>query len=207
MDPSSTPLTIQFVHHRPRLPGVMMPPVAGMQVVIDQFTPGLKRRVTVARAVVVVLGAAGLAFVTERLGLPVTGGLCVFLGALPLLWLGGWAIGMYGTVQKTAKAAREASAGVDWEKALPSQLLAETVTLEIQDLGLRVTRRPEGEAETSELVGWPRVNLNRISPELALIGLEPQFPLQLPASAFPDSAGFDAFCLALQGRVWAAQRR
>lgn len=207
MEPSSTPLTVEFDH--PRLRPEQLPQVPHLPgaVVMNEFTPGLKRRVGVARAVLVVAGAAALAFVTQRLGLPLSGGLCVFFGALPVLWFVGFLVGAGLTAKKTAQAVRSGAAQVNWGEALERSTVMERVTLEVGELGLRVTRRADDVPESSELVGWNRVNLTRFSPDTALIRLEPGFPVAVPARVFPDAAAFDAFCLAVQGRVWAAQRR
>lgn len=206
MEPSPTPLTVEFDH--PRLRPEQLPQLAHLPgaVVMNEFTPGLKRRVGVARAVLVVLGAAALAFVTQRLGLPLSGGLCVFFGALPVLWIVGFLVGAGLTAKKTAQAVRTGAAQVNWGEALERSTVMERVTLEVGELGLRVTRRAADQPESSALVGWNRVSFTRVTPDMALLGLDPGEPVSVPARAFPEAAAFDAFCLAVQGRVWAAQR-
>lgn len=201
MEPTPPPLKVEFEH--PRLRPGQAPTLPGAAVVVNELTPGLRNRVLAARAVIVVLGAAALAFVTQRLGMSLGAGLCAFFGALPVLWLFGFFVGALLTMRKTAMAAR----GVDWSAELQKNLVSERVTLEVGEPGLRVTRRLGEEHESTELVGWQRINLTRLGPDAALIGLEPAVPISLPASAFPDAAAFDAFCLAVQGHVWAAQRR
>lgn len=206
MEPTPSPLRVEFDHPRHRLG--QLPALPGAAVVVNELTPGLKQRVLAARVVIVVLGAAALAFATERAGLPLSAGLCVFFGALPVLWLAGFFVGALLTMRRTAMAARKAAETFDWDAELQrTRTDTERVTLELNNLGLRVTRRPPGSPEESDLVGWQRVSLTRLSPDAAIIGLEPHFPLTVPASAFPDAAAFDAFCLAVQQHIWAAQRR
>jgi hypothetical protein len=46
------------------------------------------------------------------------------------------------------------------------------------------------------------VRFSRPDPSVALLALGPVEVLEVPAAAFPSEADFDAFCLALQAKVW-----
>lgn len=208
MDPSSPPLKVEFEHRRPLMAeaGVAF---GQPGTVVTNLNQRVLRRVQVVRAVVAVLGAAGLAWGTQALGLSLGAGLCAFLGALPVLWVVGWLVGFAFGARQALSESKAALERGDWKAELDAQLVKERVRLEVSELGLRITRQPKDEPEVSELVGWTRVGLTRHGTEAAMIILQhqPFLPVQVPASAFADAAAFDAFCLAVQGHVWAAQRR
>lgn len=196
---------VRFEHRRPKL-GVPPAAVAGAQA-LDDVATGIGRRATLARGVLVVFGAAGLAWVTQRSGQPVGVGLCAFFGALPLLWLAGWVVGALFTVRRAARSAAKTMQTIDWQKAIEENTIAEQVTVQVLELGLQVGREPPGAPPSSELFGWQRVHFDRHGHQMVFIGLEGGEPLSLPASAFADGATFDAFCLSVQAHVWEAQRR
>ncbi|MBL8934225.1 MAG: hypothetical protein JNM69_06720 [Archangium sp.] len=193
---------VRFEHRRPR-PGVLPAAVAGA----GSLTGGISRRTTIARGVLVVSGAAALAWVTQRSGQPLGAGLCAFFGALPLLWFAGWVVGALFSVRAAARAAAKTMERIDWQKAIDENTIAEQVTLQVLETGLQVSREPQGASSSSELFGWQRVQFERHGHHMAFIGLEAGEPLSVPATAFSDGAAFDAFCLSVQGQVWEAQRR
>lgn len=167
------------------------------------LVPGLKRRVTVTRALLVVAGSASIAFAAQRLGIPLGAGLCLFFGALPVLWVGGFLIGTLFTLRKAARELPGQPLKLDLSA---SNQVVEKVTLEVGELGLNVTRRPENAAESTQLIGWGRINFNRPHPDGAAIFTNDGLHLDVPAAAFPSREAFDAFCVAVQGKVWAAQK-
>lgn len=195
---------VRFEHRRPK-PGPVAA-VAGAQALTDIATR-ISRRTTVARTVLVVMGAAALAWVTQRSGQPLGVGLCAFFGALPLLWFAGWVVGALFTVRTAARSAAKTMQTIDWQKAIDENTVAEQVTLQVLELGLQVGREGAGVPPTSELFGWQRVDFERHGQHLAFISLEGREPLSVPASAFAHAEAFDAFCLSVQGHVWEAQRR
>lgn len=188
---------VRFEHRRPK-PGVFPAAAEGAQVLT-----GISRRTTIARAVLVVTGAAALAWVTQRSGQPLGVGLCAFFGALPILWLAGWLVGALISVRKAARSVQ----AIDWKKAIDEHTVAEQVTLQVLELGLQVSRERSNVPASTELFGWQRVQFERHGHHTAFIGLEGSEPFSVPATAFPDGEAFDAFCLSVQGRVWEAQRR
>lgn len=192
---------VRFEHRRPK-PGVPAA-VDGAEV----LTTGISRRTTIARGVLVVAGAAALAWVTQRSGQPLGVGLCAFFGALPLLWFAGWVVGALFSVRAAARAAAKTMERIDWQKAIDDNTVLEQVTVQVLETGLQVSRELQGASASTALFGWQRVQFDRHGPALAFIGLEGGEPLSVPASAFSDGATFDAFCLSVQGRVWEAQRR
>lgn len=196
---------VRFEHRRPK-PGLPPAAVAGAHA-LDDVATGIGRRATLARGVLVVCGAAGLAWVTQRSGQPVGVGLCAFFGALPLLWLGGWVVGALFTVRKAARSAAKTMQTIDWQKAIEENTIAEQVTVQVLELGLQVGRELAGAPASTELFGWQRVQFERHGHQLAFLALEGREPLSVPASAFPTAEAFDAFCLSVQAHVWEAQRR
>ncbi|MGV3624236.1 MAG: hypothetical protein ACO1OB_25685 [Archangium sp.] len=183
--------------------------------VIAQSIPpaqeGMKRllnRARIVRAVIVLLGAASIAFGTQRAGIPLGGALCLFFGALPVLWIGGWLIGF---ITQARRAARKLNANVgssEWQAKLKAATTIEKVKLSFNESGITVTRH-----ETTKLTGWNRVRIERINAGELAIHYQPEFAdtsrpelLNLPSSAFPTTEAFDTFCLEMQKLVWAAQR-
>jgi hypothetical protein len=134
----------------------------------------------------------------------VTAGLCIFLVALPVLWLVGFLLGSAVMVREFAKTVAPGAAGAALDLQAHTHL--ERLSLEILDAGLQVTRRAEGEPDASQLVAWNQLAFTRLGAQMSRIDLATGEMLELPASAFPDASAYDAFCLALQGKVWSAQR-
>lgn len=194
--PVTAPLKVEFEQRWISPIGFPPPQVA------EELARSAKKRMTIVRAVVVVVGAAGLAWATQRLGMPVVAGLCVFFAALPVLWLVGFFAGALLTVRSMAGAVREAALDRG-----PRDDLVEKIGLEVGEEALTVTRKRGTEAAQIEQAPWSAVHLNRPAPELAMLMLGAGQAIQVPASAFADAAAFDAFCLKVQERIWAAQRR
>jgi hypothetical protein len=165
--------------------------------------PGLKRRVGITRALFVIAGSASIAFAAQRLGIPVTAGLCLFFVALPVLWVGGFLIGTLFTLRKAAKELPGQPLHFDLSA---SNQVVEKVTLEVGELGLNVTRRPEQQPEATQLIGWNRVQLARPEADAAAVWTADGLNFHVPATAFPSREAFDAFCVAVQGKIWAAQK-
>jgi len=196
---------VRFEHRRPK-PGVPPGAVAGARV-LDDVATGISRRTTIARAVLVVSGAAALAWVTQRSGQPLGVGLCAFFGALPLLWFAGWILGALFTVRTAGRSAAKTMQAIDWQKALEENTVVEQVTLQVLELGLQVSREPQGASSSTEVFGWQRVHFERHGHQAVFIALEGAEPLTVPSAAFSDGSVFDAFCLSVQAHVWEAQRR
>jgi hypothetical protein len=196
-------LSVEFEHPRRMLD---LPQAPALEVTDARSLPGFMSRVRVARAVVVVSGALVTAFATQRSGLPLAGATCVFVGMLPVLWFAGWLGGFLWWARRTVRQAGEAAVQAgDVAVSLARQRAhRERVRLEVRDDGLLVARRFEQEAD-ERTVPWPGVHLTRPGPAAALLQVGPLELIELPASAFPDAAAFDAFCLAVQARVWRAQ--
>lgn len=192
-------MKVEFEHRRVEPTSFQV--TVGAQRLPESMARTLARRIRTTRWLVLFVGAAGVAFATRRAGLELGQALCVFSGALPALWVLGW---LSGTLFHLRRTAREASARMgsnEWKKELDASTRKERVTLELLDTGLAVER--EGH---QALVGFQRVAMARVSPELLVIQVDSE-PFQVPRAAFPDAAKFDAFCLALQARLWGAQRR
>lgn len=201
MEPSPPP-SVEFEHQR-LAPQASAAPLG--RVIDAKDLPGYATRVRVVRAVVVVVGALAIAFATQRGGLPLTTALCVFVGVLPVLWLIGWFGGFLLSARKLASQARGPVAALDeLEADVRRRVRAERVRLEVRDDGLLIERRGEVENDTRTLP-WRQVQFSRPGPGGAIFQLGPLELLEVPATAFADTAAFDAFCLAVQARVWRAE--
>jgi hypothetical protein len=191
----SGPLKVEFEHRWESPIGLPASDVA------QELGEKMRRRMMLVRAIIVVAGAAGLAYATQRLGMPVAAGLCVFLGALPILWIIGFFAGAFlslGTLRGVVKEAAEN----------PERITAykEQVALEVGEQALTVKRHRYGADASIDQIAWNMVQLIRQGGSIAVLHYGGGLHVQLPASAFPDAAAFDAFCLAVQERIWAAQR-
>ncbi len=166
----------------------------------------LLARARLVRVVVVVLGAAAIAFFTQRVGIELTGALCLFLVALPVLWVGGWLLGFFSSARRAARqAVREEGSG-RWQVALEHATITEKVKLSAASGGLLVTR-----SDGAQLVPWREVRIERVNPGALAVYLASQSlamneGLLVPRAAFASPEAFDAFCLLLQRFVWEAQR-
>jgi hypothetical protein len=199
------PLEVEFEHRR-------LPPGAAAFAPAQARVTTLKARIgrgaQLSRALVVVGGAAGIAWATQRAGLALPGALCLFFGALPVLWVGGWLLGFLFQARRTAKQLSSEYGSMDWQQAAATATVPERVKLGVSDEGLEVTR--EG---SRELIAWGRVSMNRAWPTGLVLfygATEGSAPLPdglvVPCSAFPTGEGFDDFCAAVQRQLWAAER-
>jgi hypothetical protein len=163
------------------------------------------------RVVFLVAGAGLIAFATQRAGMELQTGLCLFVVALPLLWVGGWLWGfLFSFIVHARKAKGEVQARIgstSWQQELESVTVVEKVKLRVIAEGLECVR--DGAAE---LVAWSRVKMDRVDAKtLALFvrdesGLALNETLPVPRNAFASDEAFDAFCLEVQKHVWGAQR-
>jgi hypothetical protein len=192
-------MKVEF-EHRLVAPGPLQVTL-GSRPVPEPLARQLAGRIRVTRWVVLLAGAAAVAYATQRSGVSLWGALCIFGGALPVLWVAGWLTGAGLHMRRTVK---QFEAQLD-SGALQGQVEAggekEHVAFELLEGGLQVTRA--GRSPT--LVGFQRVGMQRLGPEVLVVNVEGE-PFQVPRAAFPDAGAFDAFCLALQGRVWNAER-
>ncbi|MEW5740586.1 MAG: hypothetical protein AB1938_16780 [Myxococcota bacterium] len=202
MEPTPPVISVEFEHRR------FVPPAApgprALKLLGPGGVPGLTRRIRIVRAVFVIAGALGIAFATERSGVALGAALCVFLGALPLLWVVGWLAGVLLTTRRLAVQTSKALEGLDLQAELAKHQRVERVRLELRDDGLWLERKGVGEDE-SRSIDWRKVGFTRRGPQSAVVFVGPQDFLEIPSAAFPDAAAFDAFCLALQARVWRAE--
>ena len=162
------------------------------------------QRVHGVRAAVVLLGALAVAFLTQRLGFGLGGALCVFLGLLPVLRGAGWLGGLLFSTRRLASdvSAQLGSALSAEERGRRWHL--ERVRLEVREDGLWLYRKGEL-TDGQQTWAWRDVRVSRPGPVAALLGLGADEVLEVPASAFPSGSDFDAFCLALQAKLWRAE--
>lgn len=199
VEPPPPVIAVEFEHRRfvvPEGPG------PAIQVLGPGGVPGLTKRIKVVRAAIVALGALGIAFATQRAGVSLGSALCVFLGVLPVLWIAGWLAGVVFTTRRLAVKTSKALQGMDLQAELSKHQRVERVRLELREDALWLERR--GVEDESRSVAWGQVGFTRRGPQSAVVFVGPQDFLEIPSAAFPDAAAFDAFCLALQARVWRA---
>lgn len=193
----NAPQEVEFEHRRLKpgaLPHAIGP--AGLK--------GLLVRTRLIRAGIVLLGAAGIAFATQRAGVELGGALCLFFAAMPILWVGGWLIGFLSQARRAARKLSQTVGSTQWQHELAAATELEKVKLALVDTGLSVTRN-----DATLLVGWQRVRIERVGPGALAVTFahgERHEQLALPVTAFASQDAFDAFCLAMQKHVWAAQR-
>lgn len=200
------PLEVEFEHRR-------LPPGAAAfapaQARVTMLKARIGRGAQLSRALVVLGGAAAIAWATQRAGLALPEALCFFFAALPVLWVGGWLFGFLFQARRTARQLSSEYGSMAWQQAAAAATVREKVKLGVSAEGLAVTR--EG---SRELIEWGRVSMNRAWPTgltlfYAVAEGPAPFPegLVVPCSAFPTGEGFDDFCAAVQRQLWAAERR
>ena len=158
---------------------------------------------SVVRVLVMVAGAAAIAFIASDAGMSLPGGLCVFLLAVPVLWVVGWMTGATFIGRRARHLGRKVATDLDLRgrvERADAQARVEQVRLEIAELGLEVTVR-SGESTHRMLYGWQRVGLVRPQADLLYVQCENEM-FQLPRSAFSDAAAFEAWAHALQAALW-----
>lgn len=206
----TSPRKVEFEHRRLK-PGVVPPSLVEAQHKADELGRKMSRRAKIWRAVIVVLGAAAIAWGSQRLGLQFEGGLCLFLAALPVLWVGGW---LFGFLFSFATAARKANGEIrarvgslDWQHELAQASVMEKVSMTVLADGLELVR--DGERQ---LVPWGALKVDRVDSNTLLVfllnessGLAMNAALPVPSSAFASKTEWDEFCVEVQKQVWAAQ--
>lgn len=172
----------------------------------------MSRRARLWRIGFLIVGAGVIAWATERAGMELKSGLCLFVVALPALWVGGWLFGFlfsFFVHARRAKGDVQVQVGsTNWQNELASVTEIEKVKLLVRADGLETIRNG-----VTELVAWSRVKMDRVdSKTLALFvrddvsGLAMNETLPVPRAAFSSDEAFDAFCLEVQKHVWEAQR-
>jgi hypothetical protein len=190
------PLRVEFTQEHSGLVG----PLTGPRL---ELVRKAKQRNSVISAVVVVLGAMAEAFIAQRFGLSVGSGLCLFVASLPVLLLFGYILGAVVLVRTAAGEAGKLAA-VALQNRVTSR---ERITLEVRADALEVTRQVDSHAPSTEQHEWKALQLVRPGADRAVLAsFVGHVPVEIPASAFASSEAFDAFCLAVQERIWAAQR-
>lgn len=191
----------------------MPPSLQAAQQRAGELGQKMSARARVWRVGIVLLGAGAIAWLTQRAGLELRASLCFFLGALPILWVGGWLFGFLFTFAVHARRARGRGVQVrvgslGWQQELESVTFTERVKLSPHERGLDCVR--DG---AHQLITWDRVRVER--PDATTLALFLQEPgglalneaLPVPRAAFASDEAFDAFCLEVQRHVWEAQRR
>lgn len=205
------PREVEFEHRRLK-PGAMPPSLEAAQKRAGELGQKMSRRARIWRFGFVIVGAGLIAFATQRAGMELQTGLCFFVAALPVLWVGGWLFGfLFSFFVHARKAKGDVQVRVgstNWQNELEKVTVIEKVKLLVKAEGLETIR--DG---ATELVAWSRVKMDRVDPQtLALFvrddvsGLALNETLPVPRAAFSSDEAFDAFCLEVQKHVWEAQR-
>lgn len=204
----STPPEVEFEHRRLKA-GTVPPSIQKAQERFSGLRGKLIARARVSRAVFVLLGAAAIAYGTQRAGIELPMAMCFFFGALPILWVGGWLFGFLFQARSAAKDVATTVGSTAWQGELAAATVVEKVKLSMSSLGLHVTRDA-----TSQVIGWSRVKMDRMGPGTLAIylgeeptGLALNEGLMVPRAAFSSDTSFDDFCLAMQRFIWEAQRK
>ncbi len=179
--------------------------IASLQPAQQSFK-SLLARARLIRVIVTVAGAGALAFITARAGIPLSGALCLFLIALPGLWVGGWLLGFFTQAKRTARELNRDMGSVHWQQELEAATTIERVKLSAASDGLTLTRAGETKQLPWRSVRVERMNASTLAVYLTAEELALNESLRVPAQAFASPEAFDAFCLALQRFVWEAQR-
>ncbi len=201
------PNEVEFEHRRLK-PGTVPASLQHTRASLAPLPAKVLRRARGWRLVFVVLGAAAIAFGTQRAGIELPYALCFFFGALPVLWVGGWVFGFFFTAQRSVKKVASTMGSTQWQQELAAATELEKVKLSMSTLGLHLTR--DGQ---SSVVGWNRVRMARMGPETLAVyvgedtGLAMNEGLMVPRSAFASDTAFDDFCLQLQRHLWEAERK
>jgi hypothetical protein len=193
------PQEVSF-EHRVRKAGEVPASFSRVELEAARLHKRAAGRAKLWRWVFVILGAASVAFMTQRAGVELPLALCPFLGVLPVLWVGGWVFG-YGV--HTIRRAREGVIEIGstkWQQELEGTLVLERVTLSLTREAMVLKRD-----EIVSSVDWKQVRFNRFGhQELAIVWNEGAM-LTVPRTAFTSDEAFDDFCLTLQGFIWAAE--
>jgi len=203
---------VEFEHRRLK-PGTLPPSIAAGQREAQALGRTMSARARIWRVVIVLLGAASIAWSTQRLGLEFGTSLCLFIGALPVLWVLGWlfgmAVSMLWHVRRTKQKHLRVQVGsMNWQNELEQVTVVEKVKMAVTGEGLKLTR--DG---AEQLVPWAAVKVDRVDAKTFAVfllnevsGLAMNEALPVPRSAFASDDSFDGFCLEVQKHVWEAQR-
>lgn len=204
-------MQVEFEHRRLK-PGTVPPSLDAAQKRAGELGQKMSRRARLWRVGFLIVGAGAIAWATQRAGMELKAGLCLFLAALPVLWVGGWLFGFlfsFFVHARRAKGDVEVRVGsTGWQQELESVTVIEKVKLLVRGDGLETIR----DGGPAELVPWSRVKMDRVDAKtLALFvrdasGLALNETLPVPRAAFSSDDAFDAFCLEVQKHVWEAQR-
>jgi hypothetical protein len=208
---ASSPPQVEFEHRRLK-PGVVPPSLVAAQQKAGELGKRMSRRAKIWRGVFVVAGAAAIAFATQRAGMELQSGLCFFLAALPVLWVGGWLFGFlfsFFVHARTAKGEIRAHVGsMNWQQELAQNSVVEKVKMTVLTEGLELLRDAD-----RQLVPWAAIKLDRVDAKTLAVyllnessGLAMNEALPVPRVSFASDEAFDAFCLEAQKHVWEAQR-
>lgn len=207
----ASPPQVEFEHRRLK-PGVVPPSLVEAHQKAGELGKRMSRRAKIWRALFVVAGAAAIAWGTQRAGMELQAGLCFFLAALPVLWIGGWLFGFLFSFfihARTAKGEIRARVGsMNWQQELEQNSVVEKVKMAVLVEGLELVR--DGQRQ---LVPWAAIKLDRIDARTMAVyllnessGLALNEALPVPRASFASDESFDAFCLQAQKHVWEAQR-
>jgi hypothetical protein len=206
VEPGS-PHEIEFTHRRLKT-GLGLQGFQDAQAGVEQLKKTVVRRAQISRALFVIAGALVIAWGTQRAGIELPQALCFFFGTLPVLWVGGWLAGAMFQARRTVRQATGRMGSTAWQREAQAATVQEQVKLTVSDEALVVKR--DGVESRHD---WPAVHLNRLGPDQATLhfgaqsgGFMLEEALVVPSSVFPNPEAFDEFCLAIQRRLWAAQR-
>ncbi len=201
------PPEVEFEHRRLR-PGAVPPSLQQADARLGSLQVTMVKRARLWRASFVIAGAVGIAWVTQHLGIELPYAICLFFGALPVLWVGGWLFGFLFHARRTVKRVSTTVGSTQWQGELEAVTVIEKVKLSLTGSGLQLAR----DADRS-VVPWARVRMERVGPETLMLylgeatGLALNEGLMVPRSAFASDTAFDDFCLSMQRSIWEAQRR
>lgn len=197
------PQEVSF-EHRIRKAGAVPPSFAKVELGAARLVRSASWKAKIWRWVFVVVGAAIVAFVTQRSGLSLPLALCPFFGVLPVLWVGGWLFGYRLHLVRAAQAGEIEMGSTQWKHELESVLVPERVKIAISREAMIVTRD-----DVVASAAWKHVQFKRFGvQEIAIFfgpGDAPQ-AVSVPRTAFTSDAAFDDFCLTMQGFIWEAER-
>ncbi len=202
------PLRVTFTHRVPR-PDALALDTDGIERGAHRWVAKVTDRSTWVRLGLGVVVAIALAALTQALGLPLAAGLCVFIGSLPMVWLGGW-IGSWLLEVRAMRSRLAASFDPEaLTRAVDTYTEEQTLSLEVTAEGLRLQRQRGAGEPATELIPWRAVHLERSGPLFAILSFtqpDAEGSVQLPSEAFSSPQAFDTFCLAVQRRHWEAER-
>jgi hypothetical protein len=206
-------LSVEFTHRKRKTPRVSarltQSTDSGGKAVRFEAT-SLNSRAKWIRLALMVAASAGLAFFAGRAGYSTGESACFFLGLMPLFWILASLVGLLLSVQKVTSPPVVDMGSDRW----PAQIHEDTVEERLQlTLGEQLElRRLSAEPVSERRAAYTRVRMERQSEDefglqckvwlRDVESLVNEEELLIPASAFENQASFDAFCLALQAKIW-----